>query len=202
MSSEQNAEVAWNSFYVTIFPKYVTQWVLGSWYLLSCSRSNPKSVHKIPPLDPVSILASCLCPFYLPIITGSGIAQRYSSELRAGWAGVRIPAGAGNFVHHRCIQTGSGTYPAPIQWILGSLSLGVKRPGREADNTHPSGADIKKACSYTSSPSIRFHVVVLWMGGTCRLYGEMRNVYRILTGSLKGRDHLRDIFVGERIILN
>jgi len=38
---------------------------------------------------------------------------------------------AGNSSHHR-VQTGSGAHPTPIQWVPGTLSLGVKRPGREA----------------------------------------------------------------------
>jgi hypothetical protein len=28
----------------------------------------------------------------------------------------------------------------PIQWVPGALSLGVKRPGREVDHSHPSSA--------------------------------------------------------------
>jgi hypothetical protein len=43
---------------------------------------------------------------------GAGIAQRYSAGLRAGWSGIRVPAGAGNFSLHHCIQTGSGAHPA------------------------------------------------------------------------------------------
>jgi len=32
-----------------------------------------------------------------------------------------------------------------IHWIVDALSLGVKWPGREADNSAPSGAEIKNA---------------------------------------------------------
>jgi hypothetical protein len=32
----------------------------------------------------------------------------------------------------------------PIQWLPGSLSLGVKRPGREADHSPPSSAEVKE----------------------------------------------------------
>jgi hypothetical protein len=35
------------------------------------------------------------------------------------------------------------TQPA-IQWVLGALSLGVKRPGREADHSPPSSAEVKE----------------------------------------------------------
>jgi hypothetical protein len=37
---------------------------------------------------------------------------------------------------------------APIQWVPGVLFLGVKRPGREADRSPPSSAEVKNAWSY------------------------------------------------------
>jgi hypothetical protein len=40
----------------------------------------------------------------------------------------------------------------PIQWVPGSLSLTVKRPGREADHSLPSSAEVKNARNYTSTP--------------------------------------------------
>jgi len=49
----------------------------------------------------------------------------------------------------------------PGQRILGALSLGVKRPDREADHASPSSAEVKNAWSYISTPPIRFHGVVL-----------------------------------------
>jgi hypothetical protein len=52
--------------------------------------------------------------------------QRYGAGLLAEWSRVRNAAGAGNFSLYHCFQTGSGTHPAPIQWIPGALSLGVK----------------------------------------------------------------------------
>jgi hypothetical protein len=35
------------------------------------------------------------------------------------------------------------THP-PIQWVPGALSMGVKRPGREADHSLPSSAEVKE----------------------------------------------------------
>jgi hypothetical protein len=32
----------------------------------------------------------------------------------------------------------------PIQWVPGTLSLGVKWPGREADHSPPSSAEVKE----------------------------------------------------------
>jgi hypothetical protein len=40
----------------------------------------------------------------------------------------------------------------PIQWVQEAPSLGVKRPGREADHSPPSCAKVKNAWSYTSTP--------------------------------------------------
>jgi hypothetical protein len=54
-----------------------------------------------------------------------------------------------------------GLTQPPIRWVPGALSLGVKRPGREADHSPPSSAEVKNACSYTSTPPIRLHDVVL-----------------------------------------
>jgi len=47
-------------------------------------------------------------------------------------------------LRHR-LQTGSGTHPAlSIQRVPWTLSLGVKRPERKADDSRPSSAEIKK----------------------------------------------------------
>jgi hypothetical protein len=42
----------------------------------------------------------------------------------------------------------------PIQWVAGALYLGVKRPGREADHSHPSSAKVKEWVElYLHSPN-------------------------------------------------
>jgi len=48
-----------------------------------------------------------------------------------------------------------------MQWIQGAISLGVKRPGREVDLSPPYSADVKNSWSYTSTPPIRLHCVLL-----------------------------------------
>jgi hypothetical protein len=48
----------------------------------------------------------------------------------------------------------------PIQWVPGTLSLGVKRP-RESDHSPPCSAEVNNAYSYTSTPPIRSYDVVL-----------------------------------------
>jgi hypothetical protein len=54
-----------------------------------------------------------------------------------------------------------GPTQPPMKWIPGFLSLGVKRPWREADYSPPSRAKVNNAWRYTSIPPIRLHGVVL-----------------------------------------
>jgi hypothetical protein len=42
-----------------------------------------------------------------------------------------------------------------------ALSLEVKRPGHEAHHSPPSSVEVKNEWSYTSTPPIRLHGVVL-----------------------------------------
>jgi hypothetical protein len=70
-----------------------------------------------------------------------GIALGYGPDDRG--SRVRFPAEAGNFSLHHLVQNGSGPTQPPIQWVPGTLSLGVKRLGREADHSPPSSAEVK-----------------------------------------------------------
>jgi hypothetical protein len=54
-----------------------------------------------------------------------------------------------------------GLTQPPIQWLPVALSLGIKWPGRAADHSPPSSAEVKNAWSYTSTPPIRSNGVVL-----------------------------------------
>jgi hypothetical protein len=49
----------------------------------------------------------------------------------------------------------------PIQWVPGGLSVVVKRPGREADHSPPSGAEVKECVELYPTPLIHLHGVVL-----------------------------------------
>jgi hypothetical protein len=74
---------------------------------------------------------------------------------------VRFPAGAGNFSLHHRLQNGSGAHP--VSYTMGTRGSfpGVKRPGREADHSPPSSAEVKECVElYLHSP-IRLHGVVL-----------------------------------------
>jgi hypothetical protein len=88
-----------------------------------------------------------------------GIALDYGLDDRV--SRVRFPEGAGNFSLHHCVQNGSGAHPASYPMDTRGLSLGVKRPGREADHSPTSSAEVKNAWSCTSTPPVRLHGVVL-----------------------------------------
>jgi hypothetical protein len=48
-----------------------------------------------------------------------------------------------------------GPTQPPIQWVPGALSLGVKRPGREAGHSPPSSAEVKECVElYIHSPNM------------------------------------------------
>jgi hypothetical protein len=50
----------------------------------------------------------------------------------------------------------------PIQWVLGDRLPGVKRPGREADHSPPSSAEVRNGGAIPPLPHTRTsHVVML-----------------------------------------
>jgi hypothetical protein len=80
----------------------------------------------------------------------SGIALGYGLDGR----GFESRCGLGVFLFittSRRALGEEGTQPL-IQWVPGTLSLGVKRPDREAEYSPPSSAEVKNAWSYTSIP--------------------------------------------------
>jgi hypothetical protein len=64
-----------------------------------------------------------------------------------------ISGGGWEFFPHHRVQ---GPTQLPIQWIAGTLSLGVKRSVCEADHLPPCSAEIKNVWSYTSTPKYVF----------------------------------------------
>jgi hypothetical protein len=94
----------------------------------------------------------------IPINSSSvGIATDYGLD---DWMiGVQFLVGAVIFSLRHCVQTGSGAHPASYLMGTGALSLGVKRPGREADHSPPCSTDVKNEWSYTS---ISQYVFMAW----------------------------------------
>jgi hypothetical protein len=54
--------------------------------------------------------------------------------------------------HSKSSRSALRSTQPPIQWVLGALSLGVKRLGREVDHSPPISAEVKKMWIYTSTP--------------------------------------------------
>jgi hypothetical protein len=54
------------------------------------------------------------------------------------------------------VQSGSGAHPDSYWMDTGSSLPGVKRPGREADHSPPTTAEVKKMWIYTSTPPYAF----------------------------------------------
>jgi hypothetical protein len=56
---------------------------------------------------------------------------------------VRSPTGAEDFSSSRCVQTGSGAHPGYLMVTGGPFPGGKARPGRDADHSPPSSAEVK-----------------------------------------------------------
>jgi hypothetical protein len=57
--------------------------------------------------------------------------------------GIRSPAGTKDFFSTLCVQTGSGAHPASCTMGTGGRLPGDKaRPGRDADHSPPSSAEV------------------------------------------------------------
>jgi hypothetical protein len=50
------------------------------------------------------------------------------------------------------VQTGSGVHPTSYEMGTGGSFPGVKRQGREADQSTPTSAEVKKMWIYASTP--------------------------------------------------
>jgi hypothetical protein len=108
-----------------------------SWFLLSPSRQTVGHYIKVGPDHFLSY------PFQF-IIHNNPSVPIYTTH------------SISSFVFTSASRTALGPTQPPIQWEPATLSLGVKRPGREADHSPPSSAEAK-----TVIPQIRLHAVVL-----------------------------------------
>jgi hypothetical protein len=84
-------------------------------------------------------------------VSSGSIVSDYGLDDRA--IGVRSPARAKDFSSYLCAQTGSGAHPASCTVGTEGLSPGVKsRPGRDADHSPPSSAEVENEELYLLSP--------------------------------------------------
>jgi hypothetical protein len=101
-------------------------------------------------------------------VSGVGLAPAVATNLKNKYIcqysdkpGIDSWRGLGIFLFTTASRTALGPTQPPIQWVPGTLSLGVKRAGREADHSHPSSAEVKELVElYLHSP-IRLHGVML-----------------------------------------
>jgi hypothetical protein len=54
-----------------------------------------------------------------------------------------------NFLFSMLFRPALGPIQSPMHWVTGALSSGVKWPGREADHSPPTSAEVKKIWIYT-----------------------------------------------------
>jgi hypothetical protein len=80
---------------------------------------------------------------------------------KIGVLGFDFRRGLGIFLFITMSRPALGPTQPPIQWVLEGrgLSLGAKLPGRKAEHTPPTSAEVKNAWSYTSTPQ---YVSVAW----------------------------------------
>jgi hypothetical protein len=82
-----------------------------------------------------------------------GIATGYRAERPRDQSS--SPHRVNNFLFSTSSIPAVGSTQPPIQWVPGTISPGVKRPGREADQS-PSASAVKKMGMYTCSPPYVF----------------------------------------------
>jgi hypothetical protein len=75
------------------------------------------------------------------IATGYGLGNR----------GVGVRVLVGSKIFYTPSRPALRSTKPPIQWVPGALFPGVKRPGREADNSTPASAEVKKMSIYKPS---------------------------------------------------
>jgi hypothetical protein len=81
------------------------------------------------------------------VLVRAVIAQsvwRWATGWTMGGSRVDSHRGLGIYLFTTASRTALGPTQSPIKWVPGALSLGVKRPGREADHSLPSSAEVKE----------------------------------------------------------
>jgi hypothetical protein len=118
-----------------------------------CGSRSRRPVRKL--LD----TPSCVMQSYNSRDTSVGIVTCYGLDDQG--SRVRFPAGVGNFYLRHRVRTATGPTQSPMKWVPAALSLRIKRSGCEADHSRPASAEVKNAWSYSSTPTICLHGVML-----------------------------------------
>jgi hypothetical protein len=101
---------------------------------------------------------------------------------RAGRVEIRYPTRSWDCFSLQNVQTESGAQPRPIEKVLKSLSLEVKRPKREPDHSSPSTAEARRseAVLLRAPPPPRI-ISLAWTGITSKCYTLSANTDGIAT---------------------
>jgi hypothetical protein len=91
-------------------------------------------------------------------IVSIGIYKQYGEWILAGRQSGRSssPGRVKNFLFSMSSRPALGFTQSTIQWVLGALSPGVKRPVREANHSSPASAEVKKIWIFAGTPPYAF----------------------------------------------
>jgi hypothetical protein len=95
------------------------------------------------------------------VVENEIVSDQFCSEWTIGVLGFDSRRGLGIFLFTTASRTALGPTQPPIQCVPGDLCLGVKRPGREANHSHPSSAEVKACVELHLHSPIRLNGVVL-----------------------------------------
>jgi hypothetical protein len=87
-------------------------------------------------------------------------SHQFASVVAPGYVlddrGFESRQGLENFLFTTAPKPALGLTQPPVQWVTVSLSLEVKRLGREADHSPPTSAEMKNAWRYVYTPHYVF----------------------------------------------
>jgi hypothetical protein len=115
---------------------YVLSYLTSTSYAKNLNVAQLESLHKRRNRDQHS---GCSCT-----VICSQSVQHWAAGWAIGILGFDSRRGLGIFLFTPESRTALGSTQLPIQWVPGALSLGLKRPGREADHSPPSSAEVKE----------------------------------------------------------
>jgi hypothetical protein len=88
-------------------------------------------------------VADKICVYYTSLESLDSSVGGWATGWTIGVLGFDSRRGLGIFLFTTVYRTALGPTQPPVQWLPGDLSLGVKWPGREADHSPPSNAEVK-----------------------------------------------------------
>jgi len=149
--------------------------MLSNVFLYDCFNINTFSAHECPGLNHFVPyirsfqlwLSTYLIKFWMTFSSRglSGLWRRavlrYDTNVSEGHAASLFSTYQWNAALRHRVQTGSGTHPTSYRMGIWVVTPGVKRPGRETNNSSLSSAELKNAWNYTSTPPIRLHGVAV-----------------------------------------